>query len=1161
MKRNWGTFIAILFIEVCLIFTTAGAQSKQQWIQPGYVFKNWNNQKGLPQNTVDDIVRDEEGYLWLATDEGLVRFDGNNFKTISKENTPELISNSFIDLTISATGGLWAASDNSVVRVNKNKVRAFDFRKLLGTGNRITRISESAKGILWVGTNTGKIFYVQNHAISKYIGWKYEGIKNIQVLQAVSDGLFIGTEKGMFKLREDNRQIVAVAGLETNNIRAIALGKDGSMWIGTKEGLFKTTQQKVTHFTERDGLVELFITCLAIAPNGNIWIGTANSGIQLYANEQFTSIPANGFSIEAIRSISCTGKNLVWVGTPGSGLFRLKPAEVLTLKNDAGLSGKVILPIYQHSNGDIWIGTAGKGISRLRQDKVTHYTRKEGLSSNLSLSIYGTEEAIYIGTDKGLNRFNLQTEKMDLTYTVKDGLASDIVPAVFMDSKQRLWIATRSGGVHTLEKGKIQRIALPAKFATAEFTSFFEDHDNNIWVGSNGSGLLRINSKGDIYHYSINKELSSDIIYGFHQDKKGILWIGSEGGLISFVNNEFKLYDKSNGLHFIGIYRIIGDEAGNLWLTGDMGLQLLTRHELDKLAGTTNKDHQLKARLFGTNDGMTNAEMNGNIFPAGWKMNDGSIWFPTVEGVAVVQPGLINSGREPMNVHIQSLQFGEEQKYQLADIKVPPGVYTISVNYTSIDFTNPQAIHYYYRLKGLSDKWENAGNRQIAYFTSLNPGDYVFEVKAELNGEWSPSATIQFTVAPFFYQEWWFKALLLLLLFTAGLFVNQLYNKSREKAYLTKLVAERTKELEVSHLLFSDLFDLNPVALAINSFENGEIGKILKVNAAFLSLFEFTDKEEVIGKTAIELNLVPSSQQLDNIASKVSDLNMMKDLEVNVVTKHGKILWLSTSVLLLDIDNTPSLFSASLDITQRKNSEEEIKKYAEELRVSNAELERFAHLASHDLQEPLRMVNSFMNLLARRLDGQLDDTSKQYIGFAVDGAQRMKTLVQDLLTYSRVGTNKEEFALTDLNDVMMYTSRVLEEEVMKNGVELTVSPMPVIVANKTLITQLFVNLVSNALKYHRDKEAKIEVGFFEDQIKYTFYVKDNGIGIDSKYFEMIFVIFQRLHSKSEYSGNGIGLAICKKIVETHKGEIWVDSEPGQGSTFYFTIPKPLGSRS
>ncbi len=328
-------------------------------------------------------------------------------------------------------------------------------------------------------------------------------------------------------------------------------------------------------------------------------------------------------------------------------------------------------------------------------------------------------------------------------------------------------------------------------------------------------------------------------------------------------------------------------------------------------------------------------------------------------------------------------------------------------------------------------------------------------------------------------------------------------------------------------------------------------------------------EEEVKGGLLAEFIIPPAFREmhtkgLQNYLNTGDGPVLNKLLELSAINKEGKEFPIELTILPIKQGGEEFFCAFIRDISQRKHSElllkqlnESLERRAAELFASNTELERFAYIASHDLQEPLRMVSSFMGLLEEGLDGQLDAANKQYLHFAVDGAERMKKLIQDLLLYSRVGANKEEFVPTDLNEVMAYTTRVLEEDITKNGAILTVNPMPVIKANKSLITQLFVNLVNNALKYHAGKKPEIKVGYTEEQGNYIFYVKDNGIGIDPKFFDKIFIIFQRLHSKTEYSGTGIGLAICKKIVDTHKGKIWVASEKGKGSTFYFSIPKHI----
>ena len=268
-------------------------------------------------------------------------------------------------------------------------------------------------------------------------------------------------------------------------------------------------------------------------------------------------------------------------------------------------------------------------------------------------------------------------------------------------------------------------------------------------------------------------------------------------------------------------------------------------------------------------------------------------------------------------------------------------------------------------------------------------------------------------------------------------------------------------------------------------------------------------------------------------------------------------------VILYNDQNEPvKIVGAMQDITDRKQKEtaikllnEQLQQRATELSVSNHELERFAYVASHDLQEPLRMVSSFLQLLQRKYKGQLDDSADQYIEFAVDGAERMKKLILDLLEYSRVGTNKDRFTETDAGEAIQTVLKNLTKAIAESGTIVTVSPMPVIRANKMQIVQLFQNLISNALKYNTSSAPQIEAGYEDLGDYWKFFVKDNGIGIEEKFFDKVFIIFQRLHNKSRFSGTGIGLAICKKIVEKHNGTIWIDSAPGIGSTFYFTIKK------
>lgn len=318
-----------------------------------------------------------------------------------------------------------------------------------------------------------------------------------------------------------------------------------------------------------------------------------------------------------------------------------------------------------------------------------------------------------------------------------------------------------------------------------------------------------------------------------------------------------------------------------------------------------------------------------------------------------------------------------------------------------------------------------------------------------------------------------------------------------------------------------------------------------------------------IGRTSLEAGMDPENAKLwmDAIESVFETGKQRKHYTVHQ-TKRGVRHYQTILAPVRALDGSvTSVLTITRNITEQKRMEKQLKASQKELQKnlkalarSNRELEQFAYVASHDLQEPLRMVASYVKLLARRYQEQLDEDADEFIAFAVEGAERMQQLINDLLAYSRVGTHGKAFAPVDCQAIVERTIHDLQMAIQENDATVTCDALPTVTGDESQLTQLFQNLISNAIKFRREAPPQVHISAVDQEGEWRFAVRDNGIGIEPEYRERIFTIFQRLHSRKTYAGTGIGLAICQKIVDRHNGRIWVESQPNQGATFYFTIP-------
>jgi PAS domain S-box-containing protein len=399
--------------------------------------------------------------------------------------------------------------------------------------------------------------------------------------------------------------------------------------------------------------------------------------------------------------------------------------------------------------------------------------------------------------------------------------------------------------------------------------------------------------------------------------------------------------------------------------------------------------------------------------------------------------------------------------------------------------------------------------------------------------------------------------------FWANIIFNPLYDEAgnlKGYAKITKDITDKKAAedfLKESNEKFLKLFDYSPDAKCISVVENG---KIIQVNAAFEELFEITGAE-IIGKTAMDLKMI-STEERTRIASLGKQNGNGQNIEVYMRTGRGRYKHIHVKTGIVELDGVQCFFSSYLDITERKEIEKkiitlnkELEQNVAELENVNRELESFSYSVSHDLRAPIRAIHSYSSILLNEYSKLIEPEAKESVDSIVRNAKKMGQLIDDLLLFSRVGKRDIQKSFVDVNILVHSILSDLTKTEPTNA-EFIIHPLPSINADNNLLIQVFINLISNAIKYSQKTEKPIiEIGSFSKEQNLIYYVKDNGVGFDMKYYDKLFGVFQRLHSNAEYSGTGVGLALVKRIITRHGGEVWAEAKLNEGATFYFSLNK------
>lgn len=792
--------LSILLVMTWLLFfaSTAVALDPHR-LTSQYVHDHYGRDEGLPPGAVWTVLQSRDGYLWLGTQNGLVRFDGIDADVFTTASTPGLANHDVRSLFEAENGDLWIGTyGGGATRYRDGTFERFGAEE--GLAHPIVYdIYQDEDGAIWFGTAGGVTRLAPDGGISTLTS--ADGLAHNRIFDVHQDSSgamwFASLVGGVTRMRDGEMATYDKStGLVSDQIHAVYEDRSGTIWIGTYDGgFYRMGESGPEPYGLPEGIAGNGIQSILEDADGNLWLGTYNNGLIRIHDDEVAHFDQGGLAEAFVFDLVEDREGSLWLASR-QGLHRLGDGKFLTFGEPEGLADATFVVAADPADGAIWAGTEGAGLFRLDGRKVERFTVDDGLASNnVSALAPDGGGGVWVGSfGGGLNHL---TDNGIRTWTREDGLPSNHIFALLLEGDGALWVAA-DGGISRLEDGDFRSWTRDDGLPDALVRQMHMDREGRLWLGTNGGGLSRFD--GEVFeNFPADEGGPGNIVYAFHEDVDGRLWIGSrDSGLSLYRDGEFHHFTVADGLPQGSVYGIAADDRGNLWLSGGGGLVRVDRSDL--LAMAAGEDVQPDARLFNEADGLRNGQFAGGFQPSVTEDGEGNLWFPGLAGLVRVAPDSLDINRVEPPVVIESVAHDGHLAQPDGVVSLPPGSDNLEIHYTALSLAAPSQVRFRYRLQGYDRAWQDVGDRRTAYYTRLPPGEYRFEVRASNNdGIWSSeTATMAVTQEPFIWQTNWFRALALVVV---GLLVWLVYRLSvrqfrvREKR-LSSLVSERTEQLE-----------------------------------------------------------------------------------------------------------------------------------------------------------------------------------------------------------------------------------------------------------------------------------------------------------------------------------------------------------------------------
>ena len=894
MYRHNNLKLSIILLFIFIFSCTFKVQALDN-IQ----FQRITVEDGLSQSTINAIMQDSKGYIWMGTNDGLNRYDGHEIKIYKpyKNGNAELASNYITSLDEDKQGNIWVGTNNGVSKIDIQSSKIIDYKDFFNT--TISDILVMSSGDILVATlNEISLYNEKEDKFNQILKWdKYLYNKEIYSIDEDEDkSLWVGTNKGLVKINKkeikyytDNKDKPSIS---EDAIRKVYCDKNGYVWIGTfRDGLnridLESGEIKLYKHDKNNNksLPSNYVKSILRDNNGDLWVGTDDGLAKLIKGEDefkvYKNNKFNNYSLvnNKIYDLIQDKNGIIWVGTY-VGISKFDPNNNIKYYSSQldkmSLSSDIIHGIYEDDKGKIWIGTSDSGINvvDLKNNTIEYLDKDDGLTGNGIRFITGYGEYVWVATSNGLNRININTKKI-INYTSNDSPLDDTIRTLHIDSKGYLWIGSTNGirliNLNTMEvidmDKTLERYSVQNKYIEA----IYEDKYNNYWIGTLLDGkLIKIDTNTNkIIDYTNKMKFenkTSDAIRCITGDDKGNIWVGANNGLwkLDNKNDIFTKYDEEDGLCNSTIYGILMDDGFNPWIS--------TNYGISKLDIKSNKFIN-----FSISDGLKSNEFNSGAY---YKNSDGEMIFGGINGINIFKPEELTINESINKVEFSNFIVNGKDYNDINKLKFNYNNNSVIIKFFLPDYRDSKKITYYYKIEGKDKEWNKTKYNEI-FYKNLMPGKYNLKVKAEnYHGVISEENSVEFTIKyPILLSP--FAFIIYIIIIILFIFRNSIRVRKLDRLVNKKTEALRM-EMEKNNELFNKIINLekNKNKYFVNL--SHELRTPLNVISSTLQLIqEYNKKEQGIDKNKIEYHTYVMKRNTNRL------LNLINNIIDNSKIEHG----------------------------------------------------------------------------------------------------------------------------------------------------------------------------------------------------------------------------------------------------------------------------------